>query len=252
MQRSIGKMAFVKYLADDRQLAGLIDDLADQIDRFVGRSGSWNLVGIRSRGDVLASRLAERLSPTHLGTLDITLYRDDLSEIGNQPVVRPTELDFAVDGCDLVLVDDVIMTGRSIRAAMQSIMDLGRPSRIWLAVLVDRGGRELPIQPDMVALDLTPGSTPGSTPGTALGTASGIGPNAAPSPGRPAQAVEGSGRQTASEAATQGDRPSAGVQLDDAGLLLPDQKVVVRLRPTDSEDAILLGKPGEKGQAGGD
>ena len=113
---------------------------------------AWAVVGVRSRGDVLARRVADRLGIGRVGTLDITLYRDDLSELASQPVVRTTEIDFAIDGLDLVLIDDVIMTGRSIRAALQSVMDLGRPRRVWLAVLVDRGGRELPITPDYAAL----------------------------------------------------------------------------------------------------
>jgi pyrimidine operon attenuation protein / uracil phosphoribosyltransferase len=120
-------------------------------------------VWVRSRGDVLAQRIAEKLGTDRfadrVGTLDITLYRDDLSEIGPQPVVRTTEVDFAIDGLNIVLIDDVLMTGRSIRAALQSLMDLGRPRRVWLAVLVDRGGRELPIAPDFVALDMTDGSS---------------------------------------------------------------------------------------------
>ena len=114
--------------------------------------GEWALVGVRSRGDVIARRVAEQLEIGRVGTLDITLYRDDLSELANQPVVRTTEIDFAVDGLDVVLIDDVIMSGRSVRAALQSVMDLGRPRRVWLAVLVDRGGRELPITPDFAAL----------------------------------------------------------------------------------------------------
>ncbi|MCC5830775.1 MAG: bifunctional pyr operon transcriptional regulator/uracil phosphoribosyltransferase PyrR [Phycisphaeraceae bacterium] len=147
-------MAGVKRLAGPEDVSALVDALGDQLCTLAGAGESCCLVGIRSRGDVLAQRLAARLKPGHVGTLDITLYRDDLSEIGNQPVVRPSHIDFAVDGRDLVLVDDVIMTGRSIRAAMQSIMDIGRPRRIWLAVLVDRGGRELPIAPDFIGLDL--------------------------------------------------------------------------------------------------
>ncbi len=142
-------------LADERKVASLIDELAGAIRQDKDRRGdgaAWALVGIRSRGDVLAQRLAERLSVQHVGTLDLTLYRDDLSEIGPQAVVRTTEIPFNIDGVNVVLVDDVLMTGRSIRAALQSLMDLGRPRRVWLAVLVDRGGRELPIAPDHVGL----------------------------------------------------------------------------------------------------
>ena len=93
-----------------------------------------------------------------MGVLDITLYRDDLSEVASQPIVQTTEIPFDVDGKDVILVDDVLMTGRSIRAALSSLMDFGRPRRVWLAVLVDRGGRELPIAADFVALDYSEGA----------------------------------------------------------------------------------------------
>jgi pyrimidine operon attenuation protein/uracil phosphoribosyltransferase len=148
-------------LADSSKIASLVEHLAGQINQAIVDSGSshpWAIVGIRSRGDLLAQRIATLLDPAliseRLGVLDITLYRDDLSEITHQPVVRTTEIPFDIDGMNIVLVDDVLMSGRSIRAALQSLMDLGRPRRIWLAVLVDRGGRELPICPDFVAVDL--------------------------------------------------------------------------------------------------
>jgi pyrimidine operon attenuation protein/uracil phosphoribosyltransferase len=144
-------------LADQERTGELIQTLATGVSEAMRRGGAWAMIGIRSRGDVLAGRLADRLGrdrfANRVGTLDITLYRDDLSEVAAQPVVRTTEVPFTVDGLDVVLVDDVLMTGRSIRAALQCIMDLGRPRRVWLAVLVDRGGRELPIAPDVVALD---------------------------------------------------------------------------------------------------
>ncbi len=149
-------------IADAKRVAELIDALAGAIERDVAPRDAapaarrpWALIGIRSRGDVLARRMAPALRPDHVGTLDITLYRDDLSEVASQPIVRTTEVPFAIDGLDVVLVDDVLMTGRSVRAALQSLMDLGRPRRVWLSVLVDRGGRELPIAPDHVALDLS-------------------------------------------------------------------------------------------------
>ncbi|MCE9590442.1 MAG: bifunctional pyr operon transcriptional regulator/uracil phosphoribosyltransferase PyrR [Planctomycetes bacterium] len=156
----------MRSIADQDGVAGLIDRLAQSIRRDAARSGKnqvWALVGIRSRGDLIAQRLAERLKDLvgdRVGSLDITLYRDDLSEIGAHAVVRTTEITFDIDQCQVVLVDDVLMTGRSIRAAIQSLMDIGRPRRVWLAVLVDRGGRELPIAPDHAALDLTDGSVP--------------------------------------------------------------------------------------------
>lgn len=115
------------------------------------------LVGIRRRGEPLARRLVPLLeqagrAPEHFGVLDITLYRDDLTTIGPDAVVRGTEIDFDVTDTWLVLVDDVLYTGRSVRAALDALTDLGRPRTIQLAVLVDRGRRELPIQPDFVGL----------------------------------------------------------------------------------------------------
>lgn len=154
-------MSAMTTLADNTKIASLVSELAGQIQTAIGASGSshpWAIVGIRSRGDLLATRIAQQLDPAviddRLGVLDITLYRDDLSEISHQPVVRTTEIPFDIDGMNIVLVDDVLMSGRSIRAALQSLMDLGRPRRIWLAVLVDRGGRELPIRADFVGVDL--------------------------------------------------------------------------------------------------
>lgn len=152
----------MRMLADQAKVSSLIEGLAQTISQTVDDSdpqGTWALVGIRSRGDELAKRLAKVLNPQvfgdRVGSLDITLYRDDLSEIGAHPVVRTTDIPFPIDGVNIVLVDDVLMSGRSVRAALQSLMDLGRPKRVWLSVLVDRGGRELPIAPDHVALDLS-------------------------------------------------------------------------------------------------
>ncbi|MFZ5597935.1 MAG: bifunctional pyr operon transcriptional regulator/uracil phosphoribosyltransferase PyrR [Bacillota bacterium] len=113
------------------------------------------LIGIRSRGVPLAGRLAEKIYEIEgkmvpVGMLDITLYRDDLGTMSTQPSLRKTEVGFTVDGKTIVLVDDVIFTGRTIRAAMDAVIDLGRPRMIQLAVLVDRGHRELPIRADYV------------------------------------------------------------------------------------------------------
>jgi len=117
------------------------------------------LVGIRNRGVYLARRLKECIKKIDeievpVGILDITLYRDDLTLIGQQPVVRKTEIDFDIDGKDLVLVDDVLYTGRTIRAALDALIDFGRPRSIHLAVLVDRGHRELPIRADYVGKNI--------------------------------------------------------------------------------------------------
>ena len=118
-----------------------------------------NIVGIRTRGEALAQRLTAILGQRGFGrigrgVLDITLYRDDLSEIGPRPMVRPTSIAVDINGVPLLLVDDVLFTGRSIRAALDALSDFGRPSAIRLAVLVDRAGRELPIQADFAALTL--------------------------------------------------------------------------------------------------
>ncbi|MBQ9636241.1 MAG: bifunctional pyr operon transcriptional regulator/uracil phosphoribosyltransferase PyrR [Acidaminococcaceae bacterium] len=111
------------------------------------------LVGIRTRGVPLAARIAEEIRkienvsvPT--GSLDITLYRDDLTSMGYNPVIHGTEIDFDVTGKNIVLVDDVLYTGRTIRAALDALIDMGRPKTIQLAVLIDRGHRELPIRAD--------------------------------------------------------------------------------------------------------
>jgi pyrimidine operon attenuation protein/uracil phosphoribosyltransferase len=113
------------------------------------------LIGIRRRGVPLASRLSERIKEIEgtsipLGILDITLYRDDLSQLDYHPLVRKTEVPFSITGKKVVLVDDVLYTGRTVRAAMDALMDLGRPQLIQLAVLIDRGHRELPIRADFV------------------------------------------------------------------------------------------------------
>lgn len=111
------------------------------------------LVGIRTRGVPLAARIAEEIRKIEnvevpVGSLDITLYRDDLTSMGYNPVIHGTEIDFDVTGKHIVLVDDVLYTGRTIRAALDAIIDMGRPNSIQLAVLIDRGHRELPIRAD--------------------------------------------------------------------------------------------------------
>jgi len=113
------------------------------------------LIGIRCRGVPLAERLAKELGKlggenVPLGILDITLYRDDLSLIASQPIVKETKLPFGIDDKVLILVDDVLFTGRTVRSALDALIDFGRPQGIRLAVLIDRGNRELPIQADYI------------------------------------------------------------------------------------------------------
>jgi pyrimidine operon attenuation protein/uracil phosphoribosyltransferase len=147
----------MKVLLDEKEIRERLTRLASEIAASIPQGCPVGVVGIRRRGDELAHRLIALLETrgvrdVALGSLDITLYRDDLAEIGPSAIVRTTEINFDVDGRYLVLVDDVLFTGRSVRSALDAIIDLGRPKAIRLAVLVDRGGRELPIQPDFVGV----------------------------------------------------------------------------------------------------
>ena len=145
-----------KTVLDSEQMANVLARMARQIVEGVPPGSSVALVGIRSRGETIAKRLHVMLREEHsveaqMGTLDITLYRDDLGQMGyKQPIVKTTEIDFDVDDTLIVLIDDVVNTGRSTRAALDALIDLGRPKAIRLAVLIDRGHRELPICPDYV------------------------------------------------------------------------------------------------------
>jgi pyrimidine operon attenuation protein/uracil phosphoribosyltransferase len=154
-----------KTLLDADALSRTLTRIAHEIIEANPELDEVALVGIQTRGVPLAQRLArlieERagLAP-ELGAVDITFYRDDVSVRGGeaplaaQPLVRATLLDFALDGRTVVLVDDVLYTGRTIRAAIEALFDYGRPARVQLAVLVDRGHRELPIRPDYVGKNL--------------------------------------------------------------------------------------------------
>ncbi|MGI6656901.1 MAG: bifunctional pyr operon transcriptional regulator/uracil phosphoribosyltransferase PyrR [Desulfobulbus sp.] len=120
-----------------------------------------SIIGIHTGGVFLAQRIKEKIdlqeeSDLPIGNVDITLYRDDWSLVSQNPIVRKSDIGFLLEDKRVVLVDDVIFTGRTIRAAMDAIMDYGRPLSIQLAVLVDRGGRELPIQPDYTGMVVTP------------------------------------------------------------------------------------------------
>ncbi|RIK66587.1 MAG: bifunctional pyr operon transcriptional regulator/uracil phosphoribosyltransferase PyrR [Planctomycetota bacterium] len=146
-----------RILLDENGIRETLERLAGEIAASIPSACTVAIVGIRRRGDELARRLLPLFEKRGVkgaayGSLDITLYRDDLAEIGPSAVVRTTEIDFDIGGTYLVLVDDVIYTGRSTRAALQALIDLGRPRAIRLAVLVDRGGREFPIQPDFTGI----------------------------------------------------------------------------------------------------
>jgi pyrimidine operon attenuation protein/uracil phosphoribosyltransferase len=127
----------------------LIRELAEKIAPNV--TDRTALVGIHTGGVWIAEKLRNLFGhEIPLGTLDITFYRDDFSRMGLHPEVKPSAIDFNVEGADVLLVDDVLYTGRTVRAAMNELFDYGRPDRIELAVLIDRGGRELPVAPQYV------------------------------------------------------------------------------------------------------
>jgi pyrimidine operon attenuation protein/uracil phosphoribosyltransferase len=142
-------------LLDKRSLDRTLRRMADELLELNGGTDGLVIVGIQRRGVQLADRIAAIIRAAEgvdvpRGALDITLYRDDLQTVGPRPVVGPTHLPWALDGSCVVIIDDVLYTGRTVRAALDELADFGRPARIALAVLIDRGGRELPIQPDIV------------------------------------------------------------------------------------------------------
>lgn len=150
MKKAKGKLVMSAEeidLALARMSAEIVEKLSPQEE--------FAIIGIRRRGVHLAKRLCRRIEAIvkrsiPFGILDITLYRDDLTAVSNRPMLRETLIDFDIENRSLVLVDDVLYTGRTIRAALDGIVDLGRPRRVQLAVLIDRGLRELPIQADYV------------------------------------------------------------------------------------------------------
>jgi len=146
-------------ILDKEAIARSIMRIAHEIIEKNKGTDELCLVGIRNRGVYIAKRLAECIKKIEVkdiatGALDITLYRDDLALASGQPLVRKTEIDFDINDRNLVLVDDVLYTGRTIRAALDALIDFGRPKSIQLAVLVDRGHRELPIRADFVGKNI--------------------------------------------------------------------------------------------------
>jgi pyrimidine operon attenuation protein/uracil phosphoribosyltransferase len=136
-----------------QDVPALIDQMADELRRRLDIDDHTVMVGIHTGGVWVARLLHEKLGiQTPLGTLDISFYRDDFTRIGMNPQVKPSELPFTLDGRKIILVDDVLHTGRTVRAAMNELFDYGRPASIVLATLVERSGRELPIEANVVGL----------------------------------------------------------------------------------------------------
>jgi pyrimidine operon attenuation protein/uracil phosphoribosyltransferase len=145
----------IKFIQDNEEIDKSLKRIAYEILEKNKNGKDLVLIGIRKRGVTLAKRLSSKIKEIGgieipIGALDINLYRDDLSEVASQPILRKTEVPFSVREKKVILVDDVLYTGRTIRAALDAIIDLGRPRFIQLAVLLDRGHRELPIRADYV------------------------------------------------------------------------------------------------------
>jgi pyrimidine operon attenuation protein/uracil phosphoribosyltransferase len=158
----------MKVILDSKEIAQSLSKLCGEIISDLGGDLELAVIGIRSRGEIIGQRLAGLLTDSlgkeiPCGTLDITLYRDDLNSPhgDGQPQVRTTEIGFSIDDKIIILVDDVLFTGRSTRAALDALIDLGRPMAIKLAVLIDRAGREFPIQADYAGFktDVAPGES---------------------------------------------------------------------------------------------
>jgi pyrimidine operon attenuation protein/uracil phosphoribosyltransferase len=148
-----------KVIMSAQEIKRAVLRLAHEVAEKNKGSRGLLLIGVRTRGVPLAQRMATAIKELGegdipVGALDISLYRDDLSSLGTKAVIHPNDIPTDIEGKRVILVDDVLYTGRSTRAAMDALMDLGRPERIQLAVLVDRGHRELPIKPNYVGKNI--------------------------------------------------------------------------------------------------
>lgn len=153
-------MKQTRPILNDQDFKRIISRIAHEIIEKHRGAGDMALVGIQTRGDFLANRLADKIRQIEgvtlpVGSMDINMYRDDWTKISHQPVVRPSDIPFSVDDKKIVLVDDVLYTGRTLRAVINELFDYGRPASVKLAVLVDRGGRELPIEANVCAATLS-------------------------------------------------------------------------------------------------
>jgi pyrimidine operon attenuation protein/uracil phosphoribosyltransferase len=142
-------------ILDKESIDRTLERISHEILERTGSVDETAIIGIKTRGAYIGERLAKKIAgitgkEIMVGALDITLYRDDLTQASEQPVVHATEIDFDIGGKKIILVDDVLFTGRTIRCALDALIDLGRPALIQLAVLIDRGHRELPIRADYV------------------------------------------------------------------------------------------------------
>lgn len=148
-----------RLVLDEDRIRRSVTRIAHEILESNGGPEHLAMVGIRTRGEPISQRIAAKIKEIEgvqipMGVVDITLYRDDISNTASQPLVRGTNLPFEIGDSTIVLVDDVLFTGRTIRAALDAIIDFGRPRKVQLAVLADRGHRELPIRPDFVGKNI--------------------------------------------------------------------------------------------------
>ena len=151
-------------LMDETAMARVVARMAHEIVEAEGGTKDVALIGIRTRGVPLAQRLAAQIEKSDgarlpVGLLDITLYRDDLTTVAASPVLKRTDISFPVEGKTVVLCDDVLYTGRTVRAAIDAVLDFGRPRKILLAILVDRGRRELPIEAQFIGKKISTSTT---------------------------------------------------------------------------------------------